>query len=154
MDINPVEFEKFCKETISIYFDPELGAPWYPMPPSLHRVLYHGRAIIEACPVPLGITSKEGSESNNRFARDFEANHARKSSNENTFMDVFHRLMDKSDPFLVASSGKDKSHKSKLSPDMINLVLSTTEAEDSPFGNTDNDLNTDNEGFNVSVMDL
>ena len=152
MDINPVEFEKFCQETISIYFDPELGAPWYPMPPSLHRVLYHGRAIIEACPVPFGMTSEEGSESNNKFARDFEANHARKNSNENTFIDVFHRLMDKSDPVLVASSHKEKIQRSKLTPDMKRLVFSNTEETQQDLSETEQ--NTDNEDFNVSLVDL
>ena len=152
MDINPVEFEKFCQETISIYFDPELGAPWYPMPPSLHRVLYHGRAIIEASPVPFGMTSEEGSESNNKFARDFEANHARKNSNENTFIDVFHRLMDKSDPVLVASSHKEKIQRSKLTPDMKRLVFSNTEETQQDLSETEQ--NTDNEDFNVSLMDL
>ena len=152
MNINTVEFEKLCKKTIAIYFDPELGAPWYPMPPTFHRVLYHGRAIIEACPVPFGMTSEEGSESNNKFARDFEANHARRSSNENTIMDVFHRLMDKSDPFLVASSIKEKSHGSEFTPDMKRLVLSSTEERLQDL--SENDENTDNADFNVSLMDL
>ena len=153
MNINTVEFEKLCKNTISIYFDPDLGAPWYPMPPSLHRVLYHGRAIIEACPVPFGMTSEEGSESNNKFARDFEANHARKSSNENTFMDVFHRLMDKSDPFLVISSIKEKVQSPEFTPDMKRLVFSITE-ERPQDQSEETDENTDNDDFNVSLMDL
>ena len=122
------------------------------MPPSLHRVLYHGRAIIEACPVPFGMTSEEGSESNNKFARDFEANHARKNSNENTFMDVFHRLMDKSDPVLVASSHKEKRKRLNLTPDMKKLVLSN--AEETPQDLSETEQNTDNEDFNVSLMDL
>ena len=123
------------------------------MPPSVHRVLYHGRAIIEACPVPFGMTSEEGSESNNKFARDFEANHARKSSNENTFMDVFHRLMDKSDPFLVISSIKEKVQSPEFTPDMKRLVFSITE-ERPQDQSEETDENTDNDDFNVSLMDL
>ncbi len=122
------------------------------MPPSLHRVLYHGRAIIEACPVPFGYTSEEGSESNNKFARDFEANHARKNSNDNTFMDVFHRLMDKSDPVLVASSVKEKSREPNLTLDMKRLVLGST--EDAEQDISDTDQNAENDSFNVSLMDL
>ena len=86
------------------------------------------------------------------FARDFEANHARKSSNENTFMDVFHRLMDKSDPFLVASSIKEKSQRSILTPDMKRLVFSNAEETLQDLSVTDQ--NTENEDFNVSLMDL
>ena len=85
MKINTEAFEKFCQETIDIYFDPELGAPWYPMPPTLHRILYHGKDVIDACPVPIGWTSEECSEANNKFARDFESNHSRKTSNDDSF---------------------------------------------------------------------
>ena len=78
------------------------------MPPSLHRILYNGKDLIEACPVPIGWTSQECSEANNKFARDFEANHSRKTSKEDNLMDLFHRLMDISDPILIASSIEEK----------------------------------------------
>ena len=62
------------------------------MPPTLHRILYHGKDIIDACPVPIGWTSEECSEANNKFAREFEANHSRKTSNEDSLLDLFNRL--------------------------------------------------------------
>ena len=91
------------------------------MLPTLHRILYHGKDIIDSCPVPIGWTSEEGSEANNKFARDFESNHSRKTSNEDSFLDLFHRLMDISDPILVASSQKEKQS-SDLTPDMLKLI--------------------------------
>ncbi len=91
------------------------------MTPTLHRILYHSKDVIDSCPVPIGWTSEEGSEANNKFARDFESNHSRKTSNEDSFLDLFHRLMDISDPVLVKSSTKEKQQ-SDLTPDMRKLV--------------------------------
>jgi hypothetical protein len=35
-------------------------AKWYDILPSLQRVLVHGKEIVEATPLPIGITSEEG----------------------------------------------------------------------------------------------
>ena len=150
MKINTDAFEQFCKDTIDIYFDPELGAPWYPMPPTLHRILYHGKDVIDACPVPIGWTSEECSEANNKFARDFESNHSRKTSNEDSFLDLFHRLTDISDPVLVASTFKEKQ-KSEITPDMLKLVhLSQEDAfklKDKQATESDLEMNISNLSF-------
>ena len=100
------------------------------MPPTLHRILYHGKDIIESCPVPIGWTSEECSEANNKFARDFEANHSRKTSNEDNLLDLFNRLMDISDPVLVAKSFKvKKASKNDLTIDMKKLVCADKNKE-------------------------
>ena len=144
MKIDTDAFEQFCQDTIDIYFDPKLGAPWYPLPPTLHRILYHGKDVIDACPVPIGWTSEECSEANNKFARDFESNHSRKTSNEDSFLDLFHRLMDISDPVFVASSFKEKQP-SNLTPDMLKLVHHSKEdiweIKDNKDTESDLDLN-------------
>jgi hypothetical protein len=85
-------------------------AQWYDIPPSLLRVLVHGKEIVEATPLPIGITSKEGAESNTKFARRFHENHTRKTSQEDTMSDLFYRMMDISDPIVVAT---DKDHARK-----------------------------------------
>ena len=152
LEIDTEAFDQYCQETIEIYFDPELGAPWYPMPPSLHRILFHGKDLIDACPVPIGWTSEECSEANNKFARDFEANHSRKTSNEDSFMDLFHRLMDISDPILVASSTKEKLYSdSDLTPDMLRLFRKPSQVEEqiSNSKHTENDLES-----NISDMSI
>jgi hypothetical protein len=128
LKIDTDAFHQFCQKTIDIYFDPELGAPWYPMTPTLHRILFHGKDLIDACPVPIGWTSEECSEANNKFARDFELNHSRKTSNEDNFMDLFHRLIDISDPVLVTSSIKEKHpRENDMPPDMLKLIQFPTE---------------------------
>jgi hypothetical protein len=135
------KFEKFCQETLDIYFDEELGAPWYPMPPSLHRVLVHGSDIIRACPVPIGLTSEECSEANNKFARKFEQHHTRKLSHDASLVDLFHRLTDISDPKLVASTRQEKvSSLSKIPADMKKLIFFSD--KDSNSNNCDDEENS------------
>ena len=100
---------------------------WYNIPPSLHRVLVHGEGIIKFTPLPVVLTSEEGSESNTKFARKYHINHTRKSSQSVTMHDLFHRLMDVSDPIIVGmSSEKKKLTKTSLPPDMADLFQETS----------------------------
>ena len=104
-DIDPEKFHSFCKETLDEYMT---SAKWYNIPPTLHKVLVHGKEIIKATPMPVGWTSEEGSESNTKFARRFHTSHTRKTSQEDTMSDLFNRLMDISDPVVVSYSKEKK----------------------------------------------
>ena len=74
-------------------------------------------------PVPIRWTSEEGSEANTKFARKFFQNHSRKTSHKDAMSDLFHRLMDISDPFIVGLSEETKKEKKKTLPaDMQDLV--------------------------------
>ena len=73
---NPEKFGELCNETLEHYME---CCKWYDIPPSLHRVLVHGEDIIKFTPLPVGLTSEEGSESNTKFARKYHINHTRKS---------------------------------------------------------------------------
>jgi len=118
--INSREFEEFCKQTLDIYLS-EVG--WYNIPPTIHKVLVHGRAIVDACPVALGLTSEESSEANNKFIRKFLLQHTRKTSHLDTMTDLFHRLMAVSDPCLLSKSLKKNKKKSRqFTPEMKELL--------------------------------
>jgi hypothetical protein len=118
--INGREFEQFCKQTLDIYLS---EVCWYNIPPTIHKILVHGRAIVEACPVALGLTSEESSEANNKFIRKFLTHHTRKTSHLDTMTDLFHRLMAVSDPCLLSKSLKDNKKKSKqFTPEMKELL--------------------------------
>jgi hypothetical protein len=71
-EIDCQAFESFCQDTLEIYIVDE---GWYQITPTLHWVLVHGSAIIEATPVNIGQTSEEGSKSNTKFARNFYQQH-------------------------------------------------------------------------------
>ena len=96
-EVDADEFGKLCDETKNIYFT-EVG--WFSMPPTLHKILVHGKEIIKTCPLPIGITSEEALESNNKFLRQFRLHHSRKTSWKDGVQDLFHRLMDISDPII------------------------------------------------------
>ena len=75
--INPLKFGDLWKKMLDQYMT---NVSWYDIPPSLHRVLVHGKEIVEATPLPIGLTSEEGAESNTKFARRYHENHTRKTS--------------------------------------------------------------------------
>ena len=134
-----IQFGKFCEETLEQYM---IDAGWYSLPPTLHRVLVHGEDIIKATPVAIGTTSEEGSEANAKFARKFLKHHTRKSSHKDTMFDLFHRLLDISDPFVVSQSfvANEKQIR-KIPADMALLISESRE------NNTQSQLN-------VSICDM
>jgi len=132
-------FERLCAETLELYMS-EVG--WFNLPPTLHKILVHGREIIEASPVPIGLTSEESSESNNKFIRKYLLHHTRKTSQLDTMTDLVHRLLAVSDPLLIAKSFKGKKDKSRsLTSEMTELlhIPENENIEESSDKETDSD---------------
>lgn len=97
--MDPEKFEKLCQETSKIYFEDE-STNWYRMPATMHKILVHGSDIIRRCPIPIGLTSEEPSEANNKVLRYFRMHHTRKTSWQHQMEDMFHRLLCISDPVI------------------------------------------------------
>ena len=144
-------FEKICQETKSIYFE---SVGWYSMPPTIHKILEHGRQIIAECPVPFGLTNEEASEANNKVLRGFRLHHSRRTSWRNGIQDLFHRLMDISDPQIQELAWRKSSRSSAhqpLSPQILALlkapeleVIPATISEEARYpddANVDSDSN-------------
>ena len=79
-ELDSSKFGKLCEETEQLYFNESNGVKWYAIPSTLHKILKHGQAIIENCPLPIGLMSEEASESNNKNLRNFREHHSRKTS--------------------------------------------------------------------------
>jgi hypothetical protein len=126
--IDGEKFGQICKETHALYFDETKGANWYNIPPTLHKVLVHGQALVEKCPIPIGLTNEEASEANNKILRNIKMHHARRTSWTDGMSDLFHRMMDSSDPVILEHTNKSKNKKQKqkkpLSQDVLNLLKS------------------------------
>ena len=123
-EINLDEFDQLSQETKALYFS---SVGWYAMPATLHKILVHGRQIIEACPVPLGITNEEASEANNKVLRNYRLHHSRRTSWRQGVQDLFHRLMDVSDPVIqekALRSSARRSARKPLSPQILALLKS------------------------------
>jgi len=49
----------------------------YNIPPTLHKVLVHGKDLIDHCPLPIGLTNEEAGEGNNKILRRVRLYHSR-----------------------------------------------------------------------------
>ena len=141
-------FEALCHRTKEIYFR---SVDWYSMPPTIHKILEHGRQIIAECPVPFGLTNEEASEANNKVLRGFRQHHSRRTSWRNGIQDLFHRLMDISDPAIQENAFRASSRSSALKPLSAKILALLKEPEVIPatirdsglHEGTDDDSNLD-----------
>lgn len=110
----PLDLEKFethCFNTgtlfISLY-------PWFPMPASIHKVLVHGKQIIENCLLPVGYFGEDAAESRNKLYKQDRLHHARKTSRISNLEDVFCRGLDTSDPLISSASLRSRKRNFKI----------------------------------------
>jgi len=151
-DVDPEKFGQLCQETEKIYFHAEIGVGWFSLPPTLHKILKHGNEIISECPLPIGLTNEEASEANNKYIRSFRLNHSRKNSWRNGIKDVFHRLMDISDPCIqssFAARSDKKRARRNLSPEILALLKppQIQEEEEEEESSSENESGSDNDSF-------
>lgn len=96
-DVNIHKFKDYCIETAhlctSLY-------PWYPMPPSVHKVLIHGCDIMQEFPVPIGWFSEEAQEATNKVFRKARNQHSRMYQRTKTNIDTMHYMLIASDPMV------------------------------------------------------
>jgi hypothetical protein len=123
--IDGQKFAAICEATEKLYFD---NVGWYNIPPTLHKILRHGKAIIENCALPIGLTNEEASEANNKILRHVRLHHARKTSWQDHLTDLYHRAMDVSDPVILEMASKNrkkhKLQKKPFSPEILALLQS------------------------------
>lgn len=96
-DIDVDKFEEYASETADLYL--KLYS-WYYMPPTVHRVLFHGRKIIYSLNLPIGLFSEEAQEARNKDFRRIRQNNTRKMNRLLTNEDVIHGLLISSDPYI------------------------------------------------------
>jgi len=139
--INSEKFKIFCSETFSMYM---ANYFWYPMSPTVHKVLVHGYIIIEKSIVPVGSLAESASEARHKLFKADRKDHARKCSRVDNMSDVFHRAMDSSDP-LLSSFCSTKTNRMPLPAEVVDLL-------DSPIISPGTE-DTDEENCNDDVSD-
>ena len=87
------------------------------MPVTVHKVLMHGKDIMDAAVLPIGMLSEEAEEARNKDYRKYRLMFARKCDRISTNTDVFNRLLITSDPYI--SSIRRHSNKMSLELDPI-----------------------------------
>lgn len=99
------------------------------MPTSVHKVLIHGKEIIQFLLLPIGQMSEEAQESCNKYIKNYRENFARKFSRAKNLEDVFLRLLVNSDPIISTLRTSPAKKSLPLLPKALNLL---TEVQ--PFG--------------------
>ncbi|XP_065679128.1 uncharacterized protein LOC136093881 [Hydra vulgaris] len=118
-DIEPNKFKKYCFETAELYTQLYI---WYPMSQTLHKVLIHGHLVIEFFSLPLGMMSEEAQEASNKYFKKYRECFSRKCDRKKTNLDVFHRLLCHSDPFIAQYRKTNSTRKAILPADAIALL--------------------------------
>lgn len=98
---------------------------WYPMSPTVHKILVHGSQINAGSSVPVGCLGENASESRNRFYKRDRLSHSRNHSRINNLVYVFHRAIDSSDLLLSSIYFFDKynNHNYKKLPSKVLELL-------------------------------
>ena len=74
---------------------------WYPMSPTVHKLLFHGHNVIHAFdPLPIGYLSEEALEAQNKEHKLIRESRTRKRSPTETNIDQLHELHVRSDPLI------------------------------------------------------
>ena len=60
-----IDIEKYCSYALEAAKLFVQKYPWYPMPPTVHKVLIHGPDVIQHALVPIGQLSEEAQEATN-----------------------------------------------------------------------------------------
>lgn len=124
--LNANLFEEYCRSTAEIYVS---EYKWYPMPPTVHKILMHSSQIIRNSAFPLGMLGEEASEARNKNYKNFREFHSRKHNRIANLTDVFNRALDSSDPILSTMCLNSRSRKRKrlsLPEAVRNLLLIPT----------------------------
>ena len=133
--IDPNLFADYCIDTARKYV---ALYKWYKMPPTVHKVLIHGKAIIIKAPVPIRMLSEEAQEACNKLIRRFREFSARKMTREKTMEDVFQRLMANSDPLIASLRNKSERKRLNISSTVRTMLVEPNVID--PIENTSNEI--------------
>lgn len=133
-EINPITFQDYAIQTardfVHLY-------PWYYMPTSMHKILIHGKEIINSALLPIGQMSEDAQESSNKYIKKFRTDFTRKCSRVNTMEDLFSRLLLSSDPYISSLRKLPCKKLKSLLPEAVQLLtapsISTSEESSSFF---------------------
>lgn len=118
-DINSEAFENYAADTREMYLK---EYSWYYMPVSVHKVLFHGKLVIDNCILPIGQMSEEAQEARNKDTRRYRLEFTRKTSRIHTNEDLLHRLLMSSDPYICSLRKSPKTKRGVLTPEILQLL--------------------------------
>lgn len=118
--IDAEKYSAYAFETAELYVN---LYGWYPMSPTMHKILVHGAEVIKNAILPIGQLSEEAAEARNKYYREYRKKFARKTSRLDCNRDVFNRLLLSSDPYLSSLRKIPKKRTSQFAPETLQLLV-------------------------------
>lgn len=119
VDIDVEKFRAYAKETALLY---KKLYNWFYMPPSVHKILFHGADIIASFKLPIGLYSEEAQEARNKDFKRIRQNHTRKMSRHETNQDLIHGLLVSSDPYISSLRTVFPTKEKPLDSEILQLL--------------------------------
>lgn len=121
LDIDAEKYDTYAMDTAKLWVE---LYPWYYMTPTIHKILVHGKQIIENSLLPIGMFSEEPQETSVKVYRGNRREFSRKCSRVATNTDVMHRMLYTSDPVISSfrKLTKPKSHDARISEEINSLI--------------------------------
>lgn len=113
------KFEVYAFETTKLYVK---NYDWYKMPPAVHKVLIHGKKIMQQFNLPIGRLSEEAQEANNKVFKSARAHNSRCCSRKDNNEDIMHYLLIASDPLISSLRTKKEKKIKQLSEEAKSLL--------------------------------
>lgn len=120
-EIDSVKYDVYAKETANLYIE---LYNWYFMPVSVHKMLLHGKQIIDNLCIPVGHASEEGLEATHKLLRNARQHHTCKNSRIRSNTDLIHWLLVVSDPLLAGFRKKSAQKNCQLPAEVLALLVS------------------------------
>lgn len=136
--INSTLFGKYAYETAKLYVQ---LYKWYPMPPTVHKILLHGKEIIDNFLLPIGQLGEDAQEARHKEVKYYREHNTRKMSRKVTNIDLFNIMLVSSDPLISSLRVLPSKHCSSLNKDVISLLESPEILSD----DDDNDEHTESD---------
>lgn len=119
IDLN--KFSKYAFTTAELYVS---LYKWYPMPPTVHKILIHSQDIMNNFILPIGQLAEDAQESRHKEVKYYREHNTRKISRKCTNQDLFNILLVSSDPVISSLRYLPPRRKLLLNKDVINLLKS------------------------------
>jgi len=117
--INTDKLEQYAQITRELYVQ---HYSWYPMPVSVRKGLFHGKAILCSCILPIGQLSEDAQEAREKHHRKYRELFTRKMSRIHTNTDLLHRLLITSDPVIGSFRYPHKTKHSRIEGEVLALL--------------------------------
>lgn len=117
--VDSMQFDHYAYETAQIYVS---LYEWYPMPPTVHKILMHSKEVIDNFLLPIGQLGEDAQESRHKEVKYYREHNTRKISRNDCNKDLFNILLVSSDPLVSSLRVVPPKKESVFSTDVINLL--------------------------------